>query len=284
MARTPDRRGFRISAPVAFNPTDFLAFLNGERLPLKSSLIFMLMGDNDLLRSQLRLYVNEWLSTGMTGHGECPRERDLTKAPNASRAIRRFSDRGAVDLVIERGGVSAGFVAYPPMTLQNMARVAQAQELAEESADRLFTILFMSGWHRRLGRCTRLGECGRYFELKHWNRLYKRGTVCPECTRVRSLESAALNTSRTREQVRNDLYRLVAARFANRISRRADWHRDLKLRATVLEFLNQRIGKDRGLKAIYGDGITGKWLSWSRNRKGIEEAVKRSVYAQGKRA
>ena len=49
----------------------------------------------------------------------------------------------------------------------------------------------------------------------------------------------------------------------------------------MIEFLNEEIQKSDGLRAVHPKGITGKWLSWSENRDGIESAVREAANAKG---
>jgi hypothetical protein len=68
-------------------------------------------------------------------------------------------------------------------------------------------------------------------------------------------------------------------RFGKRIAKRPNSLEDRELRAKIVEFLNERIrGNDR-LAAVYRRGITAKWLSWSKNRAGIEQSVKKESHA-----
>ena len=142
-----------------------------------------------------------------------------------------------------------------------------------DEADRLFAMLCSSGWLRKLAKCRR-PECGRYLWLKHWKRTYKNGTFCPKCTRARIIESAKRNTLETRQEAENNLYGLVAARFGKRIVKNPEWRRDRKLREGIINFLNGRIRASNRLASVYPHGITGKWLSWSKNQIGLEKATR----------
>jgi hypothetical protein len=153
------------------------------------------------------------------------------------------------------------------------------EQIAQEAATRLFTLFALSDWHVRLAQ-RRQAKCGRYFELKHWNRSYKKGMLCHDCARIRSLQSALLSTSKARELAERELYRHVARHFKNRIANHPNWHGDPKLRAGIIELLNERIADDESLRTVYRHPLTGKWLSWSKNRRGIEDAAKGKNHAE----
>ena len=90
-----------------------------------------------------------------------------------------------------------------------------------------------------------------------------------------------LSTSKAREGAKEELYRLVAKRFGARVSKE-NWSQDLKLRAKIVEFLNECIGNSESLAAVYPrGGITGKWLSWRNNRDGIDKAATGEKHGKG---
>jgi hypothetical protein len=240
------------------------------------------LGDGVRLRNavvsagaQLRMYVDEWLDTGMNSQGvEEPDARDLTKAPNACAAVRRFAGEQLLRLEPASNGLRLRFpsVKSGPFSAPLVAGM--------DYADLLFSLFFLCEWRARLGKCRR-DECGRYFELKHWNRAYKRGTLCPECQRGHSLASALRSTSEARKTAEKELYRLAARRFGKRLLKTADWHRGREFKATVVDFLNCQIMKTDRLKSVYQRGITGKWLSRSKNRNGIDEVARGEEHAKG---
>jgi hypothetical protein len=242
------------------------------------------LGDLDKAGALLQVYVDEWLDTGVEADGgEGSRLRDFTKAPNARRALwKLFSHGRSIRYSVRRDDVSVDISNLVPVSLQSLAAARTSEETAKDAADRLFALFSLSEWHVRLAKCRRAG-CGRYFELKHWNRSYKKGMFCPECTRIRSSQCAMLSTSRVRKKAEGELYRQVARRFGKRIAKLPDWHRDPKLRAEIIEFVNERTTEVDSLRTVYRRPLTGKWLSWSKNRGGIESAVKGKVHAESQR-
>jgi hypothetical protein len=279
--------------PPTFKPTEILGVLDREGFLDKLNRLRDLPGstfkltpggalvDGFRLRktdvspaAQLRLYVDEWLDTGVdTKEGEDPSARDLTKAPNACAAVRRFASKEPLRLEPVNNGlrlrfpsVQRGPFLVPPEPLIDMA-------------DRLFSLFLLCDWRARLAKCRRVG-CGRYFELKQWNRLYKKGTLCGKCARARSLESAVRATSEVREAAGRELYRLASRRFGKRLLKTKDWHRDRQFRTTIVDFLNAQIEGADSLKTVYPHGITGKWLSRSNNRNGIEKAARGEAHAE----
>ena len=299
--RRDDR--FAIKGDGAFlNRISFLATLNDDlepwdaadldaRYPTDPDFVHEMKGavgrineEAEEFQRQLRMYVDEWLDTGVTNGIEEPRSRDLTNAPHAFEAIQRFAGKQRLKLEVTRDGFLVRVPQYwsASNSGENAATVIARDEwTAEDRADRILTLFWLSGWQLQLAKCRR-ADCGRYFWLNHWNRKFKRGILCPDCTRVLSLESAVLATAKTRKEAENELYRLAAKQFSKRISKEPNWHKDPKLRAAIIGFLNDRIKEGRSLSSTYPHGITGKWLSWSKNRRGIEKTANRET-AKGSR-
>ncbi len=279
--RIQDARGF-------LDREEFLARLNGRLGSVRggrdAQLWFALSRMEDSETSaQLKLYVDEWLDTGVGKDGvEDPRNRDLTKAPNAHRAIKRFSRKRTAELTVTSDGLFVRFLSRPPVTTGDlMQRVGLPKQTAED-ADRLFALFCLSDWHGKLAKCRR-ADCCRYFELRRWNRVYKRGTLCPECTRARSLESAGRHTSHVRKVAESELYRLVAKQFSKRITKDPKWHESQSLKAVIIQYLSRNIEDNGSLGAVYRSGgrqgISLKWLGWAKHQGGIESAVKELTHA-----
>jgi hypothetical protein len=222
-----------------------------------------------LMNAQLRMYVDEWLDTGVKNGVEDPRTRDLTQAPHACWAVRSFSSKRTFYL---EPGPDGLYLQFPNESGERV--IASPNEQPIDQANRLFSLFLMCDWRLKLAKCRR---CGDYFELKQCNRSYKRGIACPGCARVRS---AVLSTSKARKNAETALYCLVARRFGRRIGRTPNWYRDPRLRAEIIEFVNERIRNSNSLVSVYRKRLTGKWLSWFKNRDGIEKALKRKVHAE----
>jgi len=272
----------------------FLALLNGRLGALGHATdwagrLFLEMEDSKA-GPQLRRHIDEWIDTGVEKDGvEDPRTRNLTGAPNARSAIRRFNRARPVELTVTADGLSVSFLQTSQLPTNAgglMQRVGLPEQTAQDAADRFLALFFLSPEHEKLAKCRRV-ECGRYFELRRWNQIYKRGTFCPECTRARSLESAALHTSHARKVAERELYRLVAKRFSTRIAEDPKWQEKQSLKAAIIQYLLGRIESNEALKAVYRrggrQGIGLKWLGWAKHQRGIESAVKESTHAQSKR-
>jgi hypothetical protein len=223
------------------------------------------------LDAQLRLYVDDWLRTGRTKDGvETPTARDLTKAPTACEAIRSFANRQRLWLEPKPDGLHL----YLPNELTPDTPPGRQ---ALETADRVFALFLMCEWRSKLAKCR---SCGRYFELKHWNRTYKRGTLCPKCQRAKSIEGAKHSTSTARRAAVSELYRLAGRGFARQIVAHPEWRDDPKLKTEIIQYLNSRIFAAQDLRAVYPRGITEKWLGWAKNRNGIEHELKKGKHAK----
>jgi len=257
----------------------FLAMLNGRRpkwLP-HSKIVRRGLHLRKTLQSrdidssaQLRLYIDEWLDTGLTKDGaEAPRARDLTKAFEAHAAISRCVGKLPMQFELRRDGLVLRLPIW-------FGKLPLEMDTPLETADKLCALFFLCDWRSKLAKCRRAG-CGRYFELKHWNRTYSRLIACPGCARTRS---AVLSTSNARKEAEMEVYRLVAKRFRKQVAKSVAWHQDQKLRARIIRFINARIADGDTLRRVYRHSLTGKWLSRSKNRIGIEEIVKGEIHAQ----
>lgn len=276
-----------IGARIHFDPELFLALLNHEtRSHVHESrgrrIVIPQVLNAPEVGSHLRSYVDEFLDTGLHEGVETPHLRDLNRAPTARCAFHRFDDNNPPRFSIAGDTVTVSFGLGRPISLGELMRglTAQPPEEATVVASGFFGLLFLSGWQKRLGKCRTVG-CGRYFWMKHWNRTYKRGILCPECQRGRSLESAVRSTSKARESAEKELYRLAAQRFGKRLLKTSDWRSNRQFKTAIVDFLNSQIKGTDSLKSVYPRGITGKWLSWSKNRDGIEKTARGVDNAKG---
>ncbi len=216
---------------------------------------------------QLRIFVDDWLSTGVKHDGvENPRERNLQMTHFARQAIHRFANNTPLHLAVGREGISIQLPSEPSVPL------LRSPEQKGAEAARMFSLLCLSSWRMRLAKCRRV-ECGLYFLLKHPNRIYKSGTRCPDCTRKTSLLSAQESTKAHRLDGEAMLYKVAAARFSKQITRCPDWYKDSGVVSEIIGQLNREIEKRATLKSLYPNGLTQKWLSWQKNREGIMQTL-----------
>jgi hypothetical protein len=212
----------------------------------------------------LRKWIDEWLESGRDqGDLESPQTRSFKKAHNVGQAAYEFTDRRKIR-----------FMGW----LQNLelwlTLPSEGDSLiAGDTARQNLVFFLLSDLRFRLAKCRREG-CGRYFVLTHWKRTYKRGTLCSEHQRLRSLESAAQATAKDRHRAEEKLYELTAKRFGRRIRSNDNWAQDAALKEQLVECLNSEISADPELSRVYRAGVTKKWLSWAKNRRGIEAAVR----------
>ena len=217
-----------------------------------------------LMNAQLRMYVDEWLDTGVARGVEDPRRRDLTKAPNACWAVRHFAAQQKSLIEPARDGL---YLRFPDVGQNTGLRGFRGPSEAIDNANLLFSSFLLCEWRHKLAKCR---ECREYFELSHCNRAYKRGIACPACARTRS---ASLSIAKARKQAEARLHALVATRFKKRILANQNWHRDQTIRSVIISFLNKQISGTGGLQSVYPRGLTSKWLSWDKNRTSIERLV-----------
>jgi len=272
----PHQGRFSVQAAVRFDAEEFLKMLNSgnEKSRISES--------SEMACAQLRVYVEELLSTAISGGVEAPGARHLRDAPGAYLALLRFIRENPPQLVVLDDNVSVDFRDGRMSIGELMASFGHMRHFnktPKQMAELYFGLLVLAGWHRKLAKCRRLG-CDRYFWLKHWNRLYKRGTACPACMRARSLEGAKATTAAARNEAASVLYQRAAERFSRQLAKTRDWHESAELKSKIVEHLNARIGRDTTLKSVYPRGITSKWLGWRKNQLGIENARKEGANAK----
>lgn len=300
---------WRIGVPNGrLDPSDVIAALNGNSRIWRMDWAGMLAGlaDTEFLQAEridearcqrehtesLRRYVDMWLATGRGSGGfEVPwlrkptngiheivehfhRTHHLTPvpledgytvltAPSVDRDT--LGDEHTVDHVPNSGHGIA------PPTVRRRGKPGRQFSVAEDAAQRMFVGMLMSDWRLKIAGCC---KCRWYFLLSHPKRTYPNGTHCPECLRKRSQASAGGATHKARKEAERKLYDLAAKRFKRKLLKTPDWHRDVALRTEVLEFLNEQIERTDSLKRVYPNGVSGKWLSWFKNRNGIDRAVR----------
>ena len=220
----------------------------------------------------LRGWVDEWLDSGRGRDGvEDPRERNFKKADGAALAAFKFSMHGKLLLLTDSNSLTPWISKYegePTGTLRPLGGPRN-----EDYAREQLVFFLLSELRFKLAKC-RKEHCGTYFLLKHWNRQYKRGTLCDSCKRSRSLESAVKATEKVRGDAAGDLHKFAAMKYAKQISGTPDWHTQKALKNAIASFLNAKIERSESLRAVYKRGITGKWVARSENWNGIETALK----------
>jgi hypothetical protein len=255
----------------------FLKLLNRKATPEK----LLPSKPNDLARfdytpppttqESLRGWVDEWLDSARDEHGgEDPRERSFAKARGTVLAA---SEPRKIRFIGRGNSLSPWFDTYdkePTGSLQPL--IGQPPRSTEYAREQLVFFL-LSDVRFRLAKC-RKEHCGTYFLLRHWNRQYKRGTLCDSCNRSRSEESAIKATAQVRDDAKRELHKSAAKKFAKQIRSTPRWHQQKELKDRIADFLNTRIERSESLGSVYKGGITGKWVARSENWNGIETALK----------
>ncbi len=225
----------------------------------------------------LRKWVDEWLDSGRDAQGvEDPRDRNFDEAPSAQVAAYEYSKRGKILLYADSKRLAPWLMRNETEAQSKMRGLLPPG--SEDWAAEQLVFFLLSDIRLKLAKC-RNEKCGSYFLLKHWNRRYKRGTLCDPCQRSRSLESALKATEKERLQAKQELYELAGKRFAKQVRSSPDWYRDSKLKDSIAKYLNGHIQRSDSLSAIYMSGprkgLTGKWVAHPKNWKGIDSAIKR---------
>src|SRR6185437_16732956 len=218
----------------------------------------------------IREWIDEWLYSGRDPGGvEKSAERHFTEGSKASLAAYEYSKRNRIGLLGISGSLEVWFSPYETDNGRPRLLGVRNEDIAREK----LVFFLLSEFRFKLAKCRKEG-CGKYFALKHWKRTYKRGTVCADCQRIRSQESAAKATSGDRIQAEWMLSRLAAKKFSKQILRNPNWVNDRHLRESLVKYLNTQIERVDLLRAVYlsgpRNGITGKWLSRAKNWKSIE--------------
>ncbi len=215
--------------------------------------------------------MDEWLDSGKGNKDvEDPRDRTFEKAAAAASAARAYSEQGKILLLPDSNSLVPWLKKHDkePTGLYSSNRPPRSVEYAREQ----LVFFLLSDVRFRLAKC-RKEHCGAYFLLKHWNRPYEGGTLCDSCKRSRSEESAIRATADVRKWAKAQLHDLAAKKFANQIRSNPDWHEQKDLKNRIAKFLNSRVERSEGLRAVYKRGITGKWVSRFENWHAINKAA-----------
>jgi hypothetical protein len=251
-----------------FDVDEFLEILNRKQWEHRLLTIAMAgTSTTEILRS----WVDEWLDSGKAEDGDDPRRRNFEAAEKAANAAFEFASGRRIGLIGYKGNLEPVIRKYektPPGTLRPLGG-PRAEDYAREQ----LVFFLLSPVRFGLAKC-RTVDCGAYFLLEQWNRIYPNGTLCKDCKRKRSQESAKAATARERSDVKLALQIGVASRFGKRIRRNPLWYRDETLKGQIAEFLNAKFGDREVVRAAYPKGITGKWVANAKNWKPIEEAAK----------
>ncbi|HZL29277.1 MAG TPA: hypothetical protein VFC39_22315 [Acidobacteriaceae bacterium] len=219
----------------------------------------------------LRTWVDEWLDSGRADDGDDPLRRNFTVAVNAAQAAYQYSDWRKIHLI------GYGGTLRPVLNRYEKEPSAELRPLVgprrEDYAREQLVFFLLSPVRFSLAQC-RKKECGAYFLLNQWNRLYPHGTLCEDCKRKRSQESAKDATAREREAVRVALHGAAAKRFRKEVTSNPLWYRAEAQKKKVADFLNAKFDGDESFRVAYPNGITGKWVANVKNWKPIEVAAK----------
>lgn len=259
----------------------FLALLNRKELPKKplppqepGDIPRMDYTPRPTTQELLRGWVDEWLDSGMDNNGvEDPRERSFDKARDPALAAHEYCEQRKFHLVASGNSLRPWFTEYDKEPTGGLYPLIGSPPRSIEYAREQLVFFLLSNIRFRLAKCRKEG-CGTYFLLKHWNRLYKRGTLCDSCKRSRSEESAIKATAEVRDHAKAQLHDFAAKKFAKQIDSTPDWHRQKALKNTIAKFLSAKIERSESLRAAYKSGVTGKWVSRSENWNAIDTAAK----------
>ena len=247
----------------------FLDFLNGNEpgvppVGLKST-------GNPTEGEILRGWIDEWLDTGKGEDGEDPRRRDFKRAANVGEAVHKYSTRGKIRLLGVGGSLHLWIEEYETPRKFGLRPLLAPPNESYASEQLVFFLL--SDVRFKLAKC-RTEECGTYFLLNHWKRLYKQGTFCDTCQRRRSHESAKRATAQEREEIRYALHEAAAKRFRKEITANPLWYSSEALKKRVAAFLNTKFLEEESFWAAYPKGVTGKWVANAKNWEPIGIAAK----------
>jgi hypothetical protein len=267
-----------LNVSQSLDESEFIKLLN-DRKGAEASLngLLPLMPIVPPVSEILREWVDEWLDAGRDSNGvESPAERHFNNEGKVSSVVFEYSKRNRISLLGTSNTIELWFSRYETINGRPRFLGVRNEDIAREK----LVFFLLSELRFKLAKCRRDG-CGKYFALKHWKRTYKRGTLCPDCQRTRSQESARKATAEDRIEAGWKLCHLAAKKFAKQVQRSPDWHKEAPLRASLLKYLNAQIERVDVLRAVYWrgprKGITGKWLSRASNWKVIEAIVKGEI-------
>jgi len=247
----------------------FIEFLNG--IASVTPTVRLMSAGIPSEREILLGWIDEWLDSGKADDGDDPRRRNFKSARHVAGAAYDYSTHGRLQLLGGGDSLHLWIDEYDvdPETGKRRLLGPPIESLAKEQ----LVFFLLSELRFRLAKC-QVAECGSYFQLRKWKRLYPQGTLCEVCQRKRSQQSAKAATAKDRRDVKLALQNGIAMRFGKQIRRNPLWYRDEDLKNKIAEFINAKLGDRELVRAAYPKGITGKWVANAKNWKPIEAAAK----------
>jgi hypothetical protein len=230
--------------------------------------------DRQMVATWLRRWVDEWMETGIVpGEGEKPNNRDLLKAPLATKALRDYVAQNQPRLMffpkLPEFVVEVG--RHEPETDPQSYRGSLGPEArAHEEASRLFLGLMMTESAQLLCKC-RHANCGCYFLMAKFPRkCYKSGTYCSP-KHQRNAKAAACTVEK-RQRVEAELIQHAAKRLRT-LRGNPQWHQDRKRKERLAEDVRKYLLSSRNPELQKYSEIVNVKVGWiTRHRQKIEQS------------
>ena len=220
----------------------------------------------------LRIYIDEWLTTGLNPDGsESPRKRDLFRTNAGWETLSyleeyppvvSFSVDGSLTVTI---GDSDILGSSPKWNDFFLAMTKEAQ--------RLFTAVMASDWKQCICKCRHAG-CGRYFVLRKPRQSYRHGTFC--CREHQRLASALACTTYRRFWVGRELIDVAARKLVECRVRGPGWHEDTMWKRRLATAISKAMSHNPNLRAnrktVKANWVARHWLEIEQRR--LEFAAK----------
>jgi hypothetical protein len=249
--------------------------MNKFVFPYLSSPGFGKIFERRLISTKLRVYVDEWIASGILGDGgDSPMERSLLKAREATKFLRQFAKQSRPRLFLfppklEFVVMLDGENDYPMEQRAPGKRLGPRSwaDLAMEKTAQLFAGMMMSDWPHTICKCR---YCGIYFVQERIRKTsYPYGIYC--CREHRQRASAQACTTKRRQRIKSTLVSFAARSLCQQGIRSADWQNDLNRKTTLVKDINRHIRKDGGSELRKYAGVV--HINWvTTNQVGIERA------------
>jgi len=227
-----------------------------------------------MISHTLRIYVDDWLKTGVKEDGsDCPFERDIWHSREGLTALKEYVTRHPDILPFF---VGSGSDRDHYIVLHSLSRSDDWDTLcakAIDEAQRVFTLIATFGLNAPICKCD-YKRCGHYFMPERPRRRYRHGTFC--CVQHQRVTNAITSKAIRWRRHQSELIKNAARELFDWSDKGVGWSKNALLTKQLAATLSQQIARDPNMQ-IYRQTVTTNWLTLhkfdiERERRRLERA------------
>jgi hypothetical protein len=214
----------------------------------------------------LRIYVDEWLTTGVDRDGnEDPYQRNPFRTNRARRALLEYMEQHPPTVSLSHRHGLEILIGEPTELPTSWDEIFMTAKI---DAERLFAALILRDGNECLGKC---GYCGRYFWRKPHRKGYKYGVFC--CAAHNRMAAAVKHTDQRRMRVESKLIRFAASKLQVWRVRGPEWQHDKKQTERLADAVRKHLRDSTDPELIKYHEVVRVKVGWvTRHKNKIEQA------------